>query len=64
MYYESLTNRELIKKLKEAEDFDSALALSALICERAGLAAQWARAIVAPADFDSVLCLAVERLTA
>lgn len=61
---QNLTNHELIKKLKEAEDFDSTLILCALICERAGLAAQWARAIGAPADFDSILCLAIERLTA
>ena len=69
MHYKSLTNHELIKKLREAEDFDSTLVLCALICERAGLAAQWARAvgfaIGAPSsDFDSVLCLAIERLTA
>jgi hypothetical protein len=69
MHYKSLTNHELIKKLKEAEDFDSVLALSAEVCERAGLAAQWARAagfaVGAPSsDFDSVLCLAIERLTA
>lgn len=70
MYYESLTNHELIKKLKEAEDFDSTLVISALICERAGLAAQWARAagfaVGAPSisNLDSILCLAIERLTA
>lgn len=66
---QNLTNHELIKKLKEAEDFDSTLVLCALICERAGLAAQWARAagfaVGAPSisDFDSILCLAIERLT-
>ena len=65
----NLTNSELVRKLREAEDFDSTLVLSALICERAGLAAQWARAtgfaVGAPSsDFDSVLCLAIERLTA
>ena len=66
---QNLSNDQLIKKLKTTEDFDSALALSAEVCERAGLAAQWARAagfaIGAPADFDfdSVLCLAIERLT-
>jgi hypothetical protein len=68
MYYESLTNHELIKKLKETEDFDSVLALSAEVCERAGLAAQWARATGFAAgapfsDFDSILCLAIEKLT-
>jgi hypothetical protein len=67
MYYESLTNHELIKKLKEAENFDSTLVLCALICERAGLAERWARAagfaVGAPSiDFDSILCLAIERL--
>ena len=76
MYYESLTNRELIKKLREAEDVDTALALCAEVCERAGLAERWARAggmgyasgfaIGAPSvsDFDNILCLAIERLTA
>lgn len=60
---QNLTNNELIEKLKTEESFDSALVICALICERAGLAAQWARAIGAPADFDSILCLAIERLT-
>ncbi len=66
----SLTNHELIKKLKEAEDFDSTLVLSAEVCFRAGLAERWARATGfdagAPAisDFDSILCIAIERLTA
>jgi hypothetical protein len=69
MHYKSLTNHELIKKLKEAEDFDSVLALSAEVCERAGLAAQWARAagfaVGAPSvsNLDSILCLAIEKLT-
>ena len=67
---QNLTNNELVRKLKEAEDFDSTLVLSALICERAGLAAQWARAagfaVGAPpvSNLDSILCLAIERLTA
>jgi len=66
---QNLTNNELIKKLREAEDFDSTLVICALICERAGLAERWARAagfaVGAPSsDFDSVLCLAIERLTA
>ena len=70
MYYESLTNHELIKKLKEAEDFDSTLVLCAEVCERAGLAERWARAagfaVGAPSvsNLDSILCLAIERLTA
>ena len=64
-----MTNHELIKKLKEAEDFDSALVICALICERAGLAERWARAAGfagAPSvsNLDSILCLAIERLTA
>ena len=70
MKYRDITDDQLIKRLKTTEDFDSALALSAEVCERAGLAAQWARAVGfaagAPSisDFDSVLCLAIERLTA
>jgi hypothetical protein len=66
---QSLTNKELIKKLKETEDFDSVLSLSAEVCERAGLAAQWACAtgfaVGAPSvsNLDSILCLAIERLT-
>lgn len=66
---QNLTNNELVKKLKETEDFDSVLALSALICERAGLAERWARATGFAAEapsvsnFDSILCLAIERLT-
>jgi len=67
MYYD-LTNDELIKKMKAAEDFDSTLVLCALICERAGLAERWARAVGfagAPSvsNLDSILCLAIERLT-
>ena len=62
----NLSNNELIEKLKTEESFDSALIICALICERAGLAAQFARAAGfatgAPADFDSILCLAIERL--
>lgn len=54
---QNLTNHELIKKLKEAEDFDSTLVLCALICERAGLAAS-------VSNLDSILRLAIERLTA
>lgn len=67
---QNLTNNELVRKLKEAEDFDSTLVLSALICERAGLAERWGRAIGfaagAPSisNLDSILCLAIERLTA
>lgn len=67
--YRDLSNNELIKKFKTEESFDSALVICALICERAGLAAQWARAtgftVGAPpiSDFDSILCLAIERLT-
>ena len=57
MYYEGLTNDELIKKLKTTEDFDSALVVSVLICERAGLAAS-------VSNLDSILRLAIERLTA
>ena len=70
MYYKSLTNHELIKKLREAEDFDSTLVLSAEVCFRAGLAERWARAtgfaVGAPSvsNLDSILCLAIERLTA
>lgn len=75
MNYENLTNDELIEKLNKTEDFDSALALCAEVCERAGLAERWARAggmgyasgfaVGAPSvsDFDSILCLAIERLT-
>ena len=63
---QNLTNSELVRKFKEAEDYDSTLIFSALICERAGLAEMWARAVAAgaPADFDSVLSLAIERLNA
>lgn len=66
---QNLTNNELVRKLKETEDFDSVLALSAEVCERAGLAAQWARAVgfavgAPSSDLDSILCLAIERLTA
>jgi hypothetical protein len=67
---QNLTNHELVKRFREAKDFDSTALYSALICERAGLAAQWARAVGfdagAPAisDFDSILCIAIERLTA
>lgn len=65
---QNLTNNELVKKLKEAEDFDSTLVLCAEVCERAGLAAQWARAVgfavgAPSSDLDSILCLAIERLT-
>ena len=66
---QNLSNDQLIKKLKTTEDFDSALALSAEVCERAGLAERWARAAGfagAPSvsNLDSILCLAIERLTA
>ena len=69
MKYRDLTDDQLIKKLKTTEDFDSALALSAEVCERAGLAERWARAtgfvIGAPSvsNLDSILCLAIEKLT-
>ena len=67
---QNIDNNELVKKLKEAENFDSALIICALICERAGLAERWARAVGfavgAPSvsNLDSILCLAIERLTA
>jgi len=60
MYYKSLTNHELIKKLKEAEDFDSVLALSAEVCERAGLLEEYAASD--GESFESILDRAIEIL--
>jgi hypothetical protein len=57
--YRDLTNDELIEKLNESDVYDPDLC--ALICERADLAERWARAD--GENFDSVLCLAIERLT-
>lgn len=54
---QNLSNDELIEKLKTTESFDSALVICALICERAGLAAS-------VSNLDSILRLAIERLTA
>ena len=70
MKYRDLTDDELIEKLKESDVFDSALC--ALICERAGLAERWARSdgdaygagVAGDGEgFESVLWLAIERLT-
>ena len=60
MHYKSLTNHELIKKLKEAEDFDSVLALSAEVCERAGLLEEYAASD--GESFESILDRAIEIL--
>ena len=68
--YRDLTNDELIEKLNESDVYDPDLC--ALICERAGLTERWARSdgeaygSGAASDgegFESVLYLAIERLT-
>ena len=57
--YRDLSDNELIEKFEQMDYYDPDLC--ALICERADLAERWARAD--GENFDSVLCLAIERLT-
>lgn len=68
--YRDLTDDELIEKFAELDYYDPELC--AIICERANLAERWARADGdaygsgfrdGSENFDSVLCLAIERLT-
>lgn len=58
--YRDLTNDELIEKFNESDVYDPDLC--ALICERAGLTERWEGSN--GESFDSILCLAIERLTA
>lgn len=57
--YRDLTDDELIEKFAELDYYDPDLC--ALICERAGLSERWKGSD--GESFDSVLCLAIERLT-
>ena len=61
--YSDLTNNELIEKFAELDYYDPDLC--ALICERADLTERLERAEGDGngENFDSVLCLAIERLT-
>jgi hypothetical protein len=69
--YRDLTNDELIEKFAEMDYYDPDLC--ALICERAGLTERWEHADGDAygsgfrdgdgENFDSVLCLAIEKLT-
>lgn len=57
--YREFSDDELIKKFTEMDYYDPELC--ALICERAGLSERWNGSN--GESFDSVLCLAIERLT-
>ena len=57
--YRDLSDDELVEKFAKMDYYDPELC--ALICERANLTERWARAD--GENFDSVLCLAIERLT-